>query len=105
MPQPFRYVKGQRVTLIGVISEDRDAGHPVLDIGGERVSITRQSLDRADVREDKDRLPTVEEIDLKRLREAQDAKAVAQAHREAAAELARQVEGRQLLDAAADPRG
>jgi hypothetical protein len=99
---PFIYAKGQRVTLTAVVIEDHDLDHPVLDIGGLPIMVPRLALDKADVRGDQDRLPTPEEIDLKRIREAQDAKAAEQAEREAEAEREREREGAALIAAGAE---
>lgn len=101
MPQPFSYKLGQRVTLTATVIEDHDAGYPVLDLGGLPVMVSRLALDKADVRGDKDRLPTPEETDLERIKVAQDKRAVAQAEKEAAAERALVLEGTAMLDAAA----
>lgn len=104
---PFVYAKGQRVTFTAMVVDDHDSGYPVLDIGGLQVQVSRLALDKADVRGDKDRLPTPEEIDLKRLKDAQDAKAAAQAEKEAEAERARERAGAALIaagvEAAAQP--
>jgi hypothetical protein len=102
MPLPFSYTRGQKVTLTATVIEDHDAGYPVLDIGGLPVMVSRLALDKADVRGDQDRLPTPEEVDLKRIREAQDAKAAAQAEREAEAEREREREGAALIAAGAE---
>ena len=84
MPKPFLYGKGERLRLNVRVADDTDAGNPVIDIGGELVSITREALDRADARTE-GRPLTDEEADRKRLAEEAEAERVAKAEREAPA--------------------
>ena len=88
MPKPFAYKVGQVVMLRVTVTDDRDVGNPVVDLGGFQTSIPQVNLDKADVRPASAREKTDEERDRaaheREMRDKQAASAKAVADKAAA---------------------
>jgi len=89
MPKPFAYKVGQVVMLRVTVTDDRDVGNPVVDLGGLQTSIPQVNLDKADVRPESAREKTDEERDRaaheREMRDKQAASAKVVADKAAAA--------------------